>query len=313
MELEDIYRCDLNLLVALKILLDESSVSRAAIRLNLSQSAMSRVLGRLRELLNDPLFTRQGQHFIPTQKAIEINQQLNLPLESLRMLLSPSEFSAEQCKQKFKIATTDYAMQTILPFALSRIYQEAPDISLEFIALQQDHLLEQLTADACDMAICRSMGNMDNLRQKNLGLVGVFCLLAKSHPLANKVLTLEDYLTYPHALIAISDGVKALIDEELQAYPERKLVLRAYHLEAALAVINLMPIIITVPADLAYLVAKRYDLVVKSLPFDFKPFEYSLIWHERCEYSASQIWLRKLITSECGRLIERRINDMRLL
>ena len=64
MELEEIYRRDLNLLVALTVLLEENSVSHAAIRLNLSQSAMSRILGRLRELLNDPLFTRNGQKLI---------------------------------------------------------------------------------------------------------------------------------------------------------------------------------------------------------------------------------------------------------
>uniref|UniRef100_UPI001889E772 helix-turn-helix domain-containing protein n=1 Tax=Vibrio anguillarum TaxID=55601 RepID=UPI001889E772 len=68
MELEDIYRRDLNLLIALRVLIEESSVSKAAQRLNLSQSAMSRVLGRLRDLLNDPLFTRQGQHLIATEK-----------------------------------------------------------------------------------------------------------------------------------------------------------------------------------------------------------------------------------------------------
>lgn len=62
MELEEVYRRDLNLLIALKVLLEENSVSQAAVRLNLSQSAMSRVLGRLRDLLGDPLFTRQGQH-----------------------------------------------------------------------------------------------------------------------------------------------------------------------------------------------------------------------------------------------------------
>lgn len=312
MELEEVYRRDLNLLVALKVLLEECSVSRAAIRLNLSQSAMSRVLGRLRDLLHDPLFTRQGQSLIPTQRALELNSQLNEPLESLRILLTPSDFEPAACEQTFKIATTDYAMQTILPFALPRIYQEAPHISLEFAPLQHDHLLEQLTSDGCDMAICRPTGAIESLCHQPLGLVSVFCLLAADHPLANKPLTQKDYLAYPHAMIAISDGVKALIDEQLRGYPQPKMVLRAYHLEAALAVIKLMPLIITVPADLAYLVAERYDLVVKPLPFEFKPFEYSLIWHARCEHSASQIWLRNLIKEECGRLIDSRVHDMGL-
>lgn len=313
MELEEVYRRDLNLLVALKVLLEEGSVSRAAVRLNLSQSAMSRVLGRLRELLGDPLFTRQGQRLLPTQRALELNESLNDPLEAMRILLTPSDFKPALCEQHFVIATTDYAIQTILPFALPRIYEEAPNISLEFPPLQHDHLLEQLTTDGCDMAICRPTGPIEPLRRDNLGLVSVFCLLSKHHPLADQELTLDDYLTFPHAIIAISDGVKALIDEALRGYSQRKMVLRAYHLEAALAIVDKMPLIITVPADLAYLVAEKHDLVIKSLPFEFKPFDYSLIWHPRCEHSASQIWLRNLIQEECGKLIEKRIHDMGLL
>lgn len=313
MELEDVYRRDLNLLVALKVLLDEGSVSRAAIRLNLSQSAMSRVLGRLRDLVGDPLFTRQGQSLLPTQRALELNEQLNEPLESLRLLLTPSDFEPAVCEQAFKIATTDYAMQTILPFALPRIYQEAPHIALEFSPLRHDNVLSQLTTGGCDMAICRPSFDIEPLCHQLLGLVSVFCLVSPDHPLANKPLTLQDYLTYPHAMIAISDGVKALIDEQLRGYSPPKMVLRAYHLEAALAIIEQMPLIITVPADLAYLVAERYQLIVKPLPFEFKPFDYSLLWHARCEHSASQIWLRTIIKQECGRLIDSRIHDIGLL
>ncbi len=138
-------------------------------------------------------------------------------------------------------------------------------------------------------------------------------MLSKHHPLADQELTLDDYLTFPHAIIAISDGVKSLIDEALRGYSQRKMVLRAYHLEAALAIVDKMPLIITVPADLAYLVAEKHNLVIKSLPFEFKPFDYSLIWHPRCEHSASQIWLRNLLQEECGKLIDKRIHDMGLL
>lgn len=312
MELEEVYRRDLSLLVALKVLLEENSVSQAALRLNLSQSAMSRVLGRLRDMLQDPLFTRQGQHLIPTQRALELSAELNEPLEALRLLLTPTDFNPKLCKQRFVIATTDYAMQTILPFALPRIYEEAPNISLEFLPLQHDQLQTQLTSSGADIAICRPTGSVEPLHSEVLGQVSVFCLLSKQHPLAEKELTLKDYLSLPHAMIAISDGVKALIDHALEGYPARKMVMRAYHLEAALAIVDKMPLIITVPADLAYLVAERHDLVIKSLPFEFTPFDYSLIWHSRCEHSAAQLWLRSLLKEECGRLIEKRIGDMGL-
>jgi len=313
MELEEVYRRDLNLLVALKVLIEEGSVRRSAIRLNLSQSAMSRVLGRLRELLNDPLFIRQGQHLQPTQRAIEISLAVNEPLESLRMLLSPTNFESKLCKQHFSIATTDYAMQTILPSALPRIYAEAPNITLEFQPLQHDQILAQLTAEGCDMAICHPTHSIEPLMQEKLGLVSVFCMISKSHPLADKELTLADYLTYPHALIAISDSVKALIDAALNEHQKPKTVLRAYHLDAALAIVDRMPLIITVPADLAYLMAEKHDLIVKALPFEFKPFEYSLIWHPRCDHSAAQIWLRNLLKEQCGRLIDKRVQEMGLV
>jgi len=310
MELEDVYRKDLNLLIALKVLVEEGSVSNAAVRLNLSQSALSRILGRLRTLLGDPLFIRHGQHLQPTQRAIELNLALNDPLQSLQALLSPNDFEAIHCTQHFSIAATDYAMQTIMPYALPRIYKEAPNISLEFLPLKQKQMLNQLTCEGVDMAICRPAYSIAPLQRDKFGLVSVFCMLSKSHPLAGKTLTLESYLTYPHALIAISDGVKTLLDAALSGHPKQNTILRASHLEAALAIIDSMPLLITVPADLAYLVAEKYDLIVKPLPFDFKPFEYSLIWHPRYEYSQAQIWLRRLLKEECSQLIEQRIHDM---
>lgn len=312
MDLEEIYRRDLNLLVALRVLIEESSVSKAATRLNLSQSAMSRVLGRLRLMLNDPLFTRHGQHLIPTQKALELNQSFIEPIESLRQLLSPVDFDPKACSQSFTIATTDYAMQTILPFALPRIYQEAPNVSFDFLPLQHERLADQLTHEGADLAICRPTESLVPLQSEVLGRVSVSCLLSKNHPLANQSITLSDYLHYPHAMIAISDGVKALIEQALIGQPTRKMVLRAYHLEAALAIVDVLPVIITVPADLAYLVAERYDLVIKALPFRFTPFDYMMIWHPRCEHSASQQWLRNIVSQECSRLIAKRVEDLGL-
>lgn len=312
MELEDVYRRDLNLLIALRVLVEECSVSRAAERLNLSQSAMSRVLGRLRSLLADPLFTRQGQSLIPTERALAINLALGEPLESLRQVLSPLDFNPTSCDHTFTIATTDYAMQTILPFALPRIYKEAPNVAFEFLPLQHERLMDQLTYDGADLAICRPIRSIEPLRHEILGRVGVLCLLSKQHPLANSTMSLQDYLQYPHAMIAISDGVKALIDQALEGCPPRHMVLRAYHLEAALAIIDMMPLIMTVPADLAYLVAERYDLVVKPLPFQFTPFDYSMIWHPRCEHSPAQEWLRCIVKEECGKLIAKRVEDMGL-
>ncbi|SEQ52085.1 DNA-binding transcriptional regulator, LysR family [Amphritea atlantica] len=312
MKVEELYRRDLNLLVALQVLVEERSVSRAAARLNLSQSAMSRVLGRLRSLLGDPLFTRQGQNLVPTEKALSMSSALDEPIGSLKQLLSPIDFDPRSCDQTFTIVTTDYAMQTILPFALPRIYQEAPNVAFEFLPLQDEHLKEQLTYGRADLAICHPIYSIEPLQYGGLGRVGVSCLLSKQHPLAHKQMCLDDYLNFPHAMIAISDGVKSLIERALEDKPKRRMVLRAYHLEAALAIVDMMPLIITVPADLAHLVSERYDLIVKPLPFHFTSFDYSMIWHPRCEHSPAQEWLRSVVKEECGKLIAKRVVEMGL-
>lgn len=315
MELDDIYRRDLNLLVALHILMEEKSVSRAAARLNLSQSAMSRVLGRLRELFDDPLFVRQGIGLVPTPKAVELQKSLKAPLESMRDILSPQAFDPKSCHQKFYIATTDYAMQTILPYALPRIYSEAPNIKLEFQPLHHPQIHCQLTTYS-DFAICRPAGFENDLNQQMLGKVGVFCLLSKNHPLAKEPLSLETYLQSPHAMIAISDGVKDLLDKAIGDAKKPNIILRAYHLEAALAIVDKLEdeqqLIITVPADLAYLVAKKHNLVVKALPFEFNAFDYALIWHQRVENHAPHLWLKDILISECCALIEQRERLMAL-
>ncbi len=306
MEIEEVYRRDLNLLVALRVLIEEGSVSRAATRLNLSQSAMSRVLARLRVLLDDPLFTRNGHRLMPTEKAQQINRQLSAPLEALKQVLSPQDFDITQYQDTFTVATTDYAMQTIMPFSLSQIQRNAPQASFEFVPLDQERLADQLNLEQVDLAIGRVPSLPAPLRHQVLGKVGVSCLVSRSHPCAQKELSLDDYLSYPHAIIAISEGVNGMLNEALAAYKKRNVVLKAYYLQAAVALFDNLPLIVTVPADLAYLLAQDYDLVVKPLPFHFAPFDYSMIWHARRDHSPAQVWLRESIEKEWGRLMARR-------
>ncbi|WP_299797906.1 LysR family transcriptional regulator [uncultured Shewanella sp.] len=303
MELEDIYRQDLSLLIALQILVEECSVTQAAKRLHLSQSATSRILSRLREMLKDPLFTRVGQRLVPTHFALDCYQQLQQPTGQLIEMLSPKLFVPKECKQKFTIAATDYAMQALVPFILPDIYRKAPNIKLEIVPVQHKELQSQLGVQGADMAICRAIGQTLQLNHEFLGKVGVSCLLSPEHPLANSELTLDDYLHYPHATIAISDGVKALLDAAVAGHPTPTERLRTSHLDSALALLPFQPLLITLPAGMAQLAATKHRLRVKPLPFELPPVNYNLFWHSRCESDKGQQWLRQEITTATQRLL----------
>ncbi|MPY26777.1 LysR family transcriptional regulator [Shewanella psychropiezotolerans] len=296
MELEDIYRQDLSLLIALQILVEECSVTQAAKRLHLSQSATSRILARLREMLNDPLFTRVGQKLVPTQFALDCYSQLQQPTGQLIELLTPKEFNPSECQQKFTIAATDYAMQALVPFVLPEIYSKAPNIKLEVIPVQHRELQSQLSQQGADLAICRAIGQTLQLSQEFLGKVGVSCLLSPEHPLADSTLTLADYLHFPHATIAISDGVKALVDSAIVAHPDRNELLRTSHLDSALALLKFHPLIITLPEGMAELAASKHRLRLKPLPFEIPALDYNLFWHSKSERDKAHKWLRQEIT-----------------
>lgn len=310
MELEEIYRQDLSLLIALQILVEERSVTQAAKRLHLSQSATSRILARLRDMLDDPLFSRVGQQLVPTSFALECYQQLRQPTGQLIELLTPKAFVPEECQQQFSIAVTDYAMQALIPFILPSIYQQAPQIRLEIVPVQQKELQAQLSVKGADMAICRAIGQTGNLQQTFLGKVGVSCLLSPNHPLANSDITLEDYLHYPHATIAISDGVKALLDDAISQYPPRTELLRTPHLDTALALQSVNPLIITLPEGMAEMAAQRHKLKVKPLPFKLQSLDYNLFWHSRCDQDKAQRWLREEIAEAIKALLSQTPQNM---
>ncbi|WP_394202511.1 LysR family transcriptional regulator [Shewanella waksmanii] len=304
MELEEIYRKDISLLIALQILVEERSVTQAAKRLHLSQSATSRILSRLRIMLNDPLFSRVGQQLVPTQFALDCYQQLQHPLSELIEVLTPQAFVPENCRQTFTIAATDFAIQALLPFALPDIYRQAPHISIEIVPVQHQSLLSQLSVQGVDVAICRAIGSTEHLYSQGLGQVGVSCLVAPSHPLAEKTLQLADYLHYPHITTAISDGVKAMLDSAIDHHPPRKELLRTPYLDGALSLLALQPAIITLPEGMAQLAAEQHQLIIKPLPFAIAPLNYSLFWHSRGQLDKGKQWLRQSLISAIAHLLD---------
>ena len=126
---------DLNLLVTLDVLLSEGSVAGAARRLQLSPSAMSRALARLREVTGDPLLVRAGRGLVPTPRAIELRAQVGTVVDSATAILRPAEkLDLARLERRFVLRTSEGFVETFGPGLIAKVHQDAPGVLLQFVA-----------------------------------------------------------------------------------------------------------------------------------------------------------------------------------
>jgi len=298
MNISNLSSTDLNLLPVFQVLLEERSVTRAAGRLNLTQPAISRNLTRLRELFNDPLFTRTPKGLAPTPRAETLALQLQQSLQDLSQLISPATFIPAAATQNFRLATTDYGTQVLLPPVLKRMRAEAPGVNLEIVPWQEN-LLQQLDQEGIDLATCTVEDAPAAIHGRGVGSDRFICVVRDDHPLTQLGLSLENYATYPHALITMGGARKGAIDHLLEERGlSRRIALRVPHFVAALAMISQTDLILTVPYGLAVSFAEQYKLKMLPFPMEQKGFTYSIIWHERYMKDPAHIWLRQLVFEE---------------
>ena len=130
MQIEKLARIDLNLLVCLKVLIEELSVTRAAARLCLSQSAVSKSLAKLREQFDDPLFVRTSYGLNATPKALFLKPKLDVLVNQLELLTQPAHFSPQSSEYRFQIAAVESVYPLIMPYFLPTIFRHGPHLSI---------------------------------------------------------------------------------------------------------------------------------------------------------------------------------------
>ncbi|MRI33886.1 LysR family transcriptional regulator [Endozoicomonas sp. OPT23] len=302
--LEKLSASDLNLLPVLQVLLEEKNVTRAAGRLNLSQPAISRNLSRLRELFNDPLFTRTPKGLAPTPRAENLSLQLQRSLTDLSQLIKPIGFDPATAKRQFKLASTDYGAQVFMPSVISRINREAPGVDLEIVPWHE-HLIHEMDQQNIDIASCAVTDAPAAVHGRGVGTDKFVCVMGKNHPLLQGGFNLQSYAQAPHALITMGGERKGPIDYLLAEHGlSRRVALRVPHFVAALALVANTDLVLTVPYGLARSCAALYGLEVVPFPAGQESFTYSIIWHERMIRDPGHIWFRQLMYEEMTATIE---------
>ena len=130
MNLQKLSRMDLNLLVSLQTLLEEKSVTRAAQRLYITQPAMSRVLQRLRQQLDDPLFTRSGNELVPTPRAQDLQRRLPTMLENILEMVARGEFDTASYEGEISIAVPEFFAISLISQLTRMLSERAPGVVL---------------------------------------------------------------------------------------------------------------------------------------------------------------------------------------
>lgn len=290
---------DLNLLFTLNAVLSEGGVTRAAKRLQLSPSAMSRALARVREATGDPLLVRAGRGLTPTPRALELRDRVARLVdeagEVLRPIAAPDLSSVER---RFTLQTSEGFVETFGPPLIARLAKTAPGVRVSFVAKQVKDG-EALRAGAVDL----ETGVIDNLTRPELHqsplfddrLVGV---VRRGHPLSKARVTAKRYAAAAHIGISRRTVDGDAIDLALRALALHRTVTTSVSgFSTAIALAHGSDLVATVPDR--HTAALRAGMHTFPLPFDVPPFTVSAMWHPRMHADPVHRWLRATIHEVC--------------
>lgn len=298
MDTRQLARIDLNLLVALQVLIEECNVSKAAERLFITQSAMSKTLGRLRELFNDPLFTRASHGMTPTPRALELQKKLTLVLQDVQSLVAPQSFDPWTFEGEFKIAIPESIGMAILPPLMEELQREAPRIRITAIS-RVEHQLEKLAGGELDIAI--HVKHLHYGNEFNIDLVSSLppvLLVRQSHPLraSKQELNFEEMLSYPQVRLYIPDLDESEIVRQGNdvRQGEERAVFETSHMFTAIEVVKRTNCILFGPPFISRHPQLGVGVVSIPLPVQEENYiHYILATHRRTDSSIVHQWLRK--------------------
>jgi len=288
---------DLNLLVALEVVLQEKHVTKSAERLNISQPAMSRTLTRLREMFDDRLLVRTPDGYIKTPRAERLETQLSETLKSIAHTIDTPQFDPKFARAVFKLCTLDYGEVLVVPELLRLLERHAPYIVVETIQ-RSNYTVQEVQKGVADVTIGIAPTNpAKNCKVEQLFEDRYVCVMDENHPLANDKLTLKSYLSYGHSVTNTGSSTLRRVDQTLETLGVKRRVLkRSPQFLASIFSCKQTRLLQTTPLrHLAPLLAPM-GLVAKELPFKMNPIQYCQIWHVRNDDDPAQKWFRQQIT-----------------
>jgi DNA-binding transcriptional LysR family regulator len=291
---------DFNLLVTLDAVLAEGSVARAAQRLRLSPSAMSRALARLRETTGDPLLVRAGRGLVPTPRALELREKVSQLVQDTEAVLRPAETpNLKQLVRTFTLRTSEGFVENFGPDLIARVGDEAPGVRLCFVQKpnKESTSLRDGTVDLETGVVGNAMG--PEVRAQALFRDRFIGVVRTGHSLSQDEITPARYAAGRHISVSRRGLDQGPIDEALKPFGlEREIVTIVGGFSTALALARASDLIASVPER--HTGNLRAGMHSFPLPVSTPEITISLLWHPRLDADPAHRWLRGLVLDTCA-------------
>lgn len=287
---------DLNLLKALDAFLREANVSRAALRLRLSQPAASHALRRLREALNDPILVRNGLRMELTPRAESLREPVKAALEQVEKLFAGETFDPAQSERHFRLLFPDLVVELLLPQIMNKIAKSAPRVAIEVMPWRgPDGMTAEFTR-SLDL-ICSFLPEaFKGFHRLTLYKDSDAVAVRKGHPFAKRLHKRDTFFSARHVAVVGRAQREDIIDFWLRGKGlERSVALTVPGYVEALHIASRSDLVAFVPRRLIASLAKPLSLITVEPPVDPGTDEQFLFYPARAQLDAGSVWLRNLV------------------
>jgi DNA-binding transcriptional LysR family regulator len=291
----DLRRLDLNLLVTFEVLMTERSVTRAAERLNRTQSAVSHALSRLREQVGDPLLIKIGGRMTPSPFAERLIEDVRPILRSIqRVLLPPQPFDAATSTRTFRIAIADIA-PSLFPRLMAQAARAAPHITIDWVTETPQTLLAVADGQIDVAFVASALTLPEGVARREVGDIAWATFMRGDHP-AHGSWNAAAWARWPHVLVQIGNSLQSPVNTASAAVRDRRHVAaRVLNFSAVAPLLARTDCVATLPVIVMHEALDRYGLRAVAPPFAVPAMPHRFVWSERLTNDPAVRWLRELL------------------
>ena len=292
-------RPDFNLLLTLDAVLSEGSVVKAAKRLRLSPSAMSRALNRLREATGDPLLVKSGRGLVPTPRAVALRQGVSRLVDEVESVLRPAgRLDLSRLVRTFTLRSGEGFVENFGPALISRVAAGAPGVVLKFMVKEEkdNKPLREGTVDletaVVDPQTAPDLISQSLFRDRVVGVV------RRGHPLSRGKVSAARFAAGRHVLVSRRGENRGMIDDALaEAGFERAIAAIVSGFSAAVFLARSSDLIAAVPERHCGVLLEGMHRF--RLPLPLPDITVAMLWHPRLDADPAHRWLRACVREVC--------------